>query len=498
MRSALALTILLAVGAVAPAHAAEQWFGAPRALPRSGGADWRIVDAASSSAGVALATQGRVAYRRGSGAWHGFAIVPPAAAVRVAAFDDGSGMAAWDADASVLARSWDAHGVLGPVQTVLRGVQTVWDGDFSAPEWLLQADRRGTAVLASAGSAVPGVHAAIRDPGGAFGVQQLVAPLSVEDGANDDPHLSISPIAADGGLALTWGRHGNPPGAWRASDETGRALRPGRAAGFGPPQAPTGGDPAPASTGLAASRLHTAPLRETLVGAAQSAVARVGADVVRLCHRAARGCATPIRLDWPHAHRLVIATLRRCCGASPAIASWHVARADARGVFRRPVIVPGMGDADLVVRGPQPGAAEFVVTSAVPLFGRSAAYLVPFGAVAPARRQRLAIDPFAVLRRGRLLVDARCLAACTVSATAQALGPGHHPMRPGVVVDPATLRRLPARLAPLGGATVAFGGTPASGRVRVTVTARQAGAPAITTTRVFRRTGRGWCARAAC
>jgi hypothetical protein len=155
------MTALLAVLAATSALAAPRP-GVPQeivTLPREA----TLQSVAAGPAGLAaFATFERavganvriVRHRDADGRWRSFHVTAtgstPIETVRLAALEDGGGVAVWDADDDrVVARFWDAAGVAGPVVTVLDDVRPVRPGDTTSPAWTLDDDGAGTLVVAA-------------------------------------------------------------------------------------------------------------------------------------------------------------------------------------------------------------------------------------------------------------------------------------------------------------------------------------------------------------
>lgn len=231
---------LLALGAIPAAAAAAPHLGTPEVITSLSGEANLLAASSAPGHGDAYAVFWRkigrnvysVVYRDGAGRAHRFDLRTPRGthpqAIRLVALEDGAGMAIWD-DArsrSILARAWTREGRLGATQIVLAGVTTTRSSENDGPQWRLRADGRGTVVVATTGLP-PGdmgrVYAAVRDPGAPFGPQQeLTRPPQPQVYQRQ---LRVSPIAADGSVAVAWGpENGEGPGAV--------AIRAGRAARF--------------------------------------------------------------------------------------------------------------------------------------------------------------------------------------------------------------------------------------------------------------------------
>jgi hypothetical protein len=514
MRILSALLTTLLAGALATSAQADR-LGAPVGIPSPVGAASNIVAGTSGEGqGTAIVTRRYnpdrtdVLHQSATGRWRSFAIAGRPQAVRVALLENGGGLVAWDEGESVMVRTWDRAGIPGPLFPVLQNIDTTWEGDIETAQWQLSADAHGTVAIVSSGArdaASPdGVYATVRDPGGAFSPQQLVAAIDPHvEGGPDDLNLAVSPIAPGGGVSVRWGLHGSGfPGTIGVGHEFGHAERAGAGVAFGPPSSSP--SPAPGVTLRDVARSAPTPLD---VPADQSRSVRVGAGVVALCSGGS-GCDTPRLLTWGGTRALAINVLS-CpqCGA-PELGRWYVARADARGVFDHPVLAT-RNAAAVPIRGGQAGVVLFAQVPFDPLFGAADRVLaVPFGRIAAPRRQTAYLGTRSTFPRGRLIVEAGCRVGCRLSATATVLHGGRpgRPHRVGTTRAPLTAGALASRtLEPLTGAFVTVDPALTAGarRVRVAVTARQRGARDVTVSRVFRRrvgaTGRvTWCSGRSC
>jgi hypothetical protein len=309
--------------------------------PPADGADVIAADSGATR-GVALVTRTdaqaiRVLHQDAAGRWKRFPISGRPEGVRVVVLEDGGGLAAWDAGSEVLVRRWDAKGAVSAPRAVLHSISPTWYGDFDAAEWQLVADRHGTVVIASSGdrATAPGaIVATVRDPGGDFGPQQQIGQVDPEPGIGDEPSLDLSPIAPDGSVAVRWALHGYGPGNFSVADESGHAVRVGRAASFGPPQPPPG---PPAGNVLGRPQPGTSAL--LAVQAAQSATVRVGPGVLALCRRASGGCDAPRLFRW-HGTAVIAVQAMSCnpCVDFALAGSWYLARVADGGVFDHAVL----------------------------------------------------------------------------------------------------------------------------------------------------------------
>ncbi|MEA2157364.1 MAG: hypothetical protein QOE11_3504, partial [Solirubrobacteraceae bacterium] len=318
-------------------------------------------------------------------------------AVRLVALEGGAGMALWDEGRTqrVLARQWAGDGRLGAVQVVLSQVDTVRSGDFDAPQWRVRSDGRGTVVVASTGASpdrAASVFAALRDPVGGFGPQQELTPPATR-GIDDRP-VSVSPIAADGSVAVSWGPDsGNGLG--------GRAIRAGRAARFGPAVAqPFAGEP-----GLTAQNQS--------ILADDGTPITISPALARLCP-----CTRPQVFRWGDGTRVLVFQILGTEFATEA-GDWYVARAGAGAIFDAAVDAT-QNASSLPVRRARPGEigfARFDTNTDQGLFRQhSRLIVVPFGPRVPRSRRpaRLSFGTFARAAAGHLLVPVFCDRFCRV------------------------------------------------------------------------------------
>jgi hypothetical protein len=332
-----ALTATVLTTAPAAARAASE-ITIPVALPAA------YVNSAVSAdgAGAALVAEEnggryRVLHQDPRGHWRSFSVPHThRGSPRVALLGGGAGLAAWDEGDRVLVRSWDAAGDVAAPQAVLGGVQTIWDGDFTAYEWALSSDGRGTVAIAAPGLGVGGIYATVRDRGGAFGPQQLLAPApaGVTDFQPDQAALDVAPIGAGGAVTVQWDSAQGNPGRVVPRDgrPTFQVTRPGPGQPFGPVQSPV---VVPTPTLSDAAWAHaSAP---AAVQADQSATVRVGADVLALCRPT--GCTTPQRVSWGGRVRAIVFN-RLLAAACSCYDRWYVATRRADGTFAAPRRAP--------------------------------------------------------------------------------------------------------------------------------------------------------------
>lgn len=393
------LTIALLGSTACQAAAAEPHLGTPEVITSFSGESNLIGSSSSEGHPDAYAVFHRVigrniysvVHRDSRGHGHRFDIRNPGSsypqAIELVGLEAGGGMAIWD-DAStgrVLARHWTAGGELGATRVVLSQVATLDGAGFGTARWRARGDGRGTVVVATTGlgpTDAARVYASVRDPGGEFSARQELT----RAGSPPAGRLDISPIAADGTVAVAWGPE--------YEDGTGaRVTRAGRAASFGAPAA------AP----------YVAPVG--LTRANQTILADDGSPIT-ISVRLARNCPClrPHVFIWP--------TGARVLAFSVLNGDWYVAAAGAGGVFYHSVRAT-TNEASLPVRRARPGEigfARFDTNTDHGLFRqRSRLVVVPFGTrVARSRRApRLAFGTFARLNRARhLLIPVYCDRAC--------------------------------------------------------------------------------------
>lgn len=403
------LVLALLPAFAAPAASAADRLGTPEVLMRFGLEGFVQSSFSAEGHGEAFAAFHRriganvytVAYRTAGGRLGRFDLpgtrLSFPQAIRFVALEDGATMALWDDTAGrrVLGRAWTADGDLGPLEVVLRDVNVVHSADNETAQWQVRSDRAGTVVVASTGAAPndkASVLATVRDPGAGFGPARLLW-------AGGEPELyqrqvRISPIAADGTFLVAWGpEYGDGAG--------GRAIRPGRAATFGP------ASPARfvADRGLSA--------------ATPSAVLRDGEPVVLAPELARRcPCLQAAVLRWPGVRRLAVLLPARSDDELPAH-EWFVARPGPDGAFGAPRRATRTAGAK-PVRGARPGEvgfARFDTETDFTLFrSRSRLIVMPFGPRVP-RSRRAPVLHFGTTatRRGKhLLVPVYCDRVCTV------------------------------------------------------------------------------------
>jgi hypothetical protein len=318
-------------------------------------------------------------------------------AIRLVALEAGGGMAIWDEQPTrrVLARSWRSDGRLGATQVVLSQVTTTHSAENDSAQWRVRADGRGTVVVATTGAAPhdgASVFAAVRDAGGDFAAQQMLTPPG-ETGV-DQRQLSISPIAADGSVAVAWGpEHGEGTG--------GLAVRRGRSATFAPPAART------FSAELGLSAQHRS------VFTADGQPVTISQRLARLCP-----CVQPQVFDWGAARVLVFARTKGRSGIY--LRGWYVAHRNARGVFDTVVEATRNADSSLPVRRARTGEIGFASFDDIRFRRRSRLVVVPFGPrVARSRRApRLRFGTDARATSLHLLVPVYCDRVCRVDGSA--------------------------------------------------------------------------------
>lgn len=348
-----------------------------------------------------------VVHRDDHGHAHAFDIPTPSGtypqAIRLVALEAGGGMAIWDETVtqSVLERSWTADGRLGPVHPVMSHVQTYDNAGFGGPRWRVRADGAGTVVVATTGlppTDLAKVIATVRDPGGRFSPEQELSrpiPLALDQ-------LAISPIAADGTVAISWA----PESGGAAGT---RAIRNGRATTFGAP-APW---PFTPEIGLTATN-------RTILADDGSGIT-ISERVARLCL-----CIRPRVFSWNGGVRvLAFQHADRTTGES---GGWYIARAGADGVFDGAVKATTNASSVPVrrARAGEIGFARFDTNTDNNLFRRhSRLVVVPFGThVARSRRApRLGFGTSSRLHGAHhLLVPVYCDRVCTVHGSAGAIG----------------------------------------------------------------------------
>ncbi|MEA2272989.1 MAG: hypothetical protein QOI98_1697 [Solirubrobacteraceae bacterium] len=326
-------------------------------------------------------------------------------AIRIVALEAGGGMAIWDESRThrVLARSWKRDGTLGSTQVVLSQVATIHSAENDFAQWRVRADSKGTVVVATTGAAplnFAGVFAAVRDPGRTFGAQQELTPPN--EPAIDQRQITISPIAPDGSVAVSWGpEYGDGAG--------GRAIRNGRAARFGAPEAHQ----------FTAERGLTATNRTIL--ADDWTPITISARVARRCP-----CLRPQVFRWSGGRKMLAFQVHST--EFPAVVgNWYVARPNADGVFDEAVLAT-QNAASMPVRrkrAREVGFARFDTSTDSNLFRRrSRLIVVPFGdSVPPSRRApRLRFGTYAYKRAGRLLVPVYCDRVCGVHGSSGHVG----------------------------------------------------------------------------
>lgn len=403
------LLLLLLTPGVAAAKPAR--LGTPEVLAAFSGESDLIGSSSAPGHGDAYAVFHRiigknlytVIYADEGGHQHRFDLPTSAAsfpeAVRLVPLQDGAGMAVWDDDASgrVLARTWTRGGVLGPEQTVLSGVDTVGSGDNDYAKWVLRDDGRGTVAVATVGArpeAAAAVVAAVRDPGGDFGAQQVLDPGG-QPGAYDSRSVLLTPIDPDGSLTVSWsqlGLDGSPGGA---------ARRVGRAAGFVPADPAAFSIPAPSARG---GRELTGPDGRTIA---------LTARLAGLCP-----CLRPQVFTWPSG--AAVLAFQRYDGRTRFSRSWYVARGDGRGSFDRAARATIRAAASPVRRSHpgEVGFASFDTETDYQLFHRrSRLTVVPFGPAVPRSRRapRVEIGTAAPTHGRYVRVPISCDRVCTVT-----------------------------------------------------------------------------------
>jgi hypothetical protein len=294
-------------------------------------------------------------------------------AVRLVAVEAGGGMAIWDESATqrVLARGWRSDGTLGATQVVLSQVTTIHSADNDTAQWRVRADGSGTVVVATTGASphnLASVFAAVRDPGGAFGAPQELTPPG-EIGIIQR-QIAISPVAADGTVAIAWGpESGNGAG--------GRAIRSGRAARFGAPAA----GPFTAEVGLSAAN-------RSILGDDGTPIT-ISARLARRCP-----CVRPQVLHWGGGARVLVFQVYGTEFARQ-LGSWYVAHPDKHGVFDGAVEATRNATSLPVrrTRSGEVGFARFDTSTDNGLFRQhSRLIVIPFGSRARAARRGCASD----------------------------------------------------------------------------------------------------------
>ncbi len=405
---------LIALGAMpvaaAGAGAAVPHLGTPEVITSLGGEANLMASSSVPGHGDAYAvfwsTIGRnvysVVYRDAGGHAHRFELPTRRGtypqAVRIVALEDGAGMAIWDdgSSHSILARAWTRDGRLGATHVVLAGVTTTHSSENDGPQWRVRADGRGTVVVVTSGRPpddMGRVYAAVRDPGATFGAQQeLTRPPQPQIYQRQ---LRVSPIAADGSVAVAWGpEYGEGPG--------GGAIRTGRAARFGAPveQHYGAGDP------LLTQTNHT-------VRADDGTPITISVRLARLCP-----CIRPQVFRWGGGTR-VLAFQTYGSAHAYELGNWYVATSDRTGAFTDPRLAT-RNASSLPVRRATPGEvgfARFDTNTDYNLFRpRSRLVVVPFGPkVARSRRApRIGFGTYANASSLRLLVPVHCDRVCTV------------------------------------------------------------------------------------
>lgn len=315
--------------------------------------------------------------------------------VRLFPIEGGGGMALWDDGRAheVRARTWGPGGTEGPVQVALAGVDVVFAAEGDGPEWRARAGGDGTVVVASTGAPprdTGSVLAAVREPGGAFGPPQELTPPGAT-GLFQRP-LAISPVGADGSVAVSWG-----------DGSAGVARRTGRGP-FGPPEAqPFGEQPRLSPTN------RTAP-------AADGTPVTVSAAVAALCP-----CPPPHLLTWGDGTRVLAVQVFSRPTTFPVgeLGGWYVARPGAGGAFDAPVKATDDGSV-VAMRATRPGEVAFAKLDTEADFGlfRREARLerIPFGPDVPRSRQapRTGFGAYGVVSRGHLFLPVFCDRVCSV------------------------------------------------------------------------------------
>jgi hypothetical protein len=217
-----------------------------------------------------------IRFQAAGGQWRRFPLPGDPADVRLARLENGVTLVAWDVGDEIHIRTFDRSGAVTPERPILGG----W-------KWVLASDGAGTvAVAADIGKGR--VALTIRDPGGAFTPEQVVA--------GDGTTLAFRPVAPDGAVTIEW--------------TGGAASRSGRAPAF------ASATPAP---------------HDDRVFTDESQPVAVCGEVPRLCRV---DCDPPRRFAWPDGRR-VIAFKRHISGVGVNLPRWYVAT-EAGGRFGSP------------------------------------------------------------------------------------------------------------------------------------------------------------------
>jgi hypothetical protein len=227
--------------------------------------------------------------------WHRFTLAGEPWGVRFARLERGAGLVAWDEGTSIEVRRWERDGTLDAPQTVLTGIDPAFSGQNDVASWGFSSDLRGTVAIAAPASD-GSIYATVRDPGGSFSAPQRLRGSIGASYPDDQPPLTVSPIAGDGTVTVAWSGGLVPPG---------QATRLGRATAFGAATPPV---PRPAPDP-----------RVLEVDGSRSV--RLAADVRALCP-----CAAYL-FTWGGVRRLAL---------RPNGHGWYVARPGAGGAFTRP------------------------------------------------------------------------------------------------------------------------------------------------------------------